>query len=64
MAPEKIKHIYTYEINKEDITVVLKDNYEKGKIIAEDELTHITVENINAISFRKKGVIWQVGLRC
>jgi hypothetical protein len=62
MAPEKIKHIYTYEINKEDITVVLKDKYEKGEIIAEDELTRIAVENINVISFRKKGVIWKAGL--
>ena len=62
MAPEKIKHIYTYEINKEDITVVLKDKYEEGEIIAEDELTRIAIENINVISFRKKGVIWKAGL--
>lgn len=62
IAPEKIKDVYTYEINKEDITVVLKDKYEKGKILAEDELTHIAVKNINVISFRKKGVIWKAGL--
>jgi hypothetical protein len=62
LAHEKIKHIYTYEINKEDITVVIKDKYEKGKIITEDELTRIAVENINVISFRKKGAIWKAGL--
>lgn len=62
MAPEQIKHVYTYEINKEDITLVLRDRYEKGEIVADEELTRIAVENIDVISFRKKGGIWEAGL--
>ena len=51
----EIKRIYTYQVNKEDITVVSKKYYEQGNVIKESDLQKIAVNNIREISFGVKG---------
>jgi hypothetical protein len=59
MDKNRMKNIYIYEINKEDITVVSKYVYEEHKSMREANLSHIAVGDIDVISFRKKGAIGQ-----
>jgi len=58
----EIKHIYTYNVNKEDITVVSKKYYEQGNVINEANLQHIAVSNIKVISFARTGNWWRGAL--
>jgi hypothetical protein len=51
----KIKHIYTVDINKEEITVVAKEYAAQSKVLNEAELEHIAVSNIQKISFGREG---------
>jgi len=55
MTNKKIKHIYTYEINEEDITVISKHKNEEGRVNYEADLRRIAINELDKISFRKTG---------
>lgn len=55
---QKIKgHIY--EFVQDEITLVKKKDFQKGKQYELNELLRIPIDNLDAISFRRKGSIWK-----
>ena len=57
----RIKNLYIYEVKKEEISVVSKSEYEKGKPVIDSDLTSYKVDNIKGIYLRKKGdVTWGI----
>jgi hypothetical protein len=58
MYYDRMKKIYIYEIKKEEITVVSKKKYEKGKPVTDSDLAIYAVDNIKDIYTRRKGDVW------
>lgn len=62
MATEKIKRIYTYDVEQENITIISKYQYDKVKMLNEADLEDIAISNLKVVSFRKQGNVWKKGL--
>jgi len=52
---QKVKHNYTFRVDKNDMTLVSKEIYQNSNYINEADLTHIAVSNIRKITFVEKG---------